>query len=340
MGVAIAVGRFQKIDELSASWTMDTDYGGRAAHTRVTALRWDDLVRDWWRKGTWAVMASVPGWTWSLLRRGIYGLAGRRARPLFLSVILPPLVLVAMLTLVAAIALLVGLVQPWLGAVAVVAGLYLMPWAWKQIDRRIGLGWLTQSLRYFVLSGTRALPEQEARCALFAERLISAMDQDDVDEVLLVGFSMGANQAVRTLGLALEQRPDLGQGRTRLGLLTVGQCCGVYGLMPGDDSFRRARVRLARTTAIGWADATSASDPASACTISPLLGLEDVPAGRIRSRAPRFHKVLTPERFRAIRRDPLAFHFQYMGAVDIPGGYDWFEMTGGPGFACAPEGAR
>ena len=102
---------------------------------------------------------------------------------------------------------------------------------------------------------------------------------------------------------------------------------------PPDETFRASLGAVEAERSIGWVDATSASDPASACTLHALHGVLDAPdPERPLRRAPRFHKLLTEEHFRAIRRDPLAFHFQYLKATDLPGAYDWFAIAAGPDF--------
>ena len=47
-------------------------------------------------------------------------------------------------------------------------------------------------------------------------------------------------------------------------------------------------------------------------------------------RSPRFHKRLTRDTYRSLKRRPLEFHFQYIKASEIPGGYDVFRLLVGP----------
>lgn len=335
-GGTIKVGRLSVQEELRATCTIEFERGQRRAQTEIIQLRWDDLVRRWWRRGIWSVMASVPGSCWRLMRSGVYGLARREARPMFYSLLLPPLVVGLLLALVAGGAGLASVFHPLLSPVVGLVGLGVMARIWGMIDRKVGLNWLTQCLYYMRFGGSRELVERKARAQVFAQYLIDAVDRADVDEVVLVGFSLGANEAFRALGLALDQRPDLGQGRTKLSLVVVGQLCASYGLVGGDHSFASGRQRVAEARAVSVINVTSASDPASGCTLSPLLGVRGVEPDRVINRQPRFHKLLSPKRFAAIRRDPLAFHFQYMHATDVAGDYDWFDLICGPSPLSAP----
>lgn len=329
-GGHIRVSKLKTIDPLRSVCTIEVEREGAFSQTEICQLRWDDLVRQWWRRGTWAVMASVPFSFLGLMRSGVYGLAQRRARPMFLSLILPPLVLGLMVFLTLGLALMAGLISGIAALGVIFSGLLIFPLMWRHLDRRVGLSWLTQCLYYMRYGGARDLVERTERGEQFARHLIEAVDSAEVDEVVVLGFSLGANEAVRAVGLALEQRPDLGQGKVRLSVVLMGQLCAAYGLVGGDTGFASGRRRLADTPAIKLINVTSASDPASGCTVSPLDGVEEVAVDRVMNRPPRFHKLLTPERFAAIRRDPLAFHFQYLHATDVAGGYNFFDLTCGP----------
>ena len=328
-GGKIEVGPLSRLDDLRVSCVVQVERHGARARTEVILLKWDDLVRKWWRRGSWSMMACLPACVFTLWRSGVYRLARQRARPMFLSLMLPPVVLGLMLVVLAVLVGLAALAGWGMALVALAGGISLMPLIWQAVDRRLGLSWLTQCVYYMGYGGSRELEDRRERGEVFARDLIQALDSADVDEVAVVGFSLGANEAIRALGLALEQRPNLGQGRVKLSLILMGQLCAPYGQIGGDISFATARQKVAQAKAIKIINVTSASDPASACTLSPLEGLEGVDEGRVVNRRPRFHKLLTPERFAAIRRDPLAFHFQYLHATDVAGDYDWFGLTCG-----------
>ena len=329
-GAVIGVGRKHADGDHALGWTVQTVMNGREAETRVTLLRWDDLVRAWWLRGERRVIMAMPRWVAAMAGAGVYGLTRRQARALWLCLMTPPVILGALVALVALLALAAGLITPWAALPVVAAGPFVIPWLWRRIDAKVNCGWVSQCFSYMARIAADPPPEQAARCDLFARRLIAAVDEGWADEVVLAGFSLGGNQAVRTLARALELRPDLGRGPTAVSLLTLGQGLCIQAAL-GDDAFRAALRTVGAARSVGWIDATSASDPASACTLHALHGVVDAPdPDRPGRRAPRFHKLLTPERFRAIRRDPLAFHFQYLKATDLAGGYDWFALAAGP----------
>ena len=331
-GAVIEVGRRRADGDRALDWTVRTVMDGREAETRVTLLRWDDLVRSWWLRGERRVIGAMPRWVSAMSRSGVYRLTRKAARPAWLCLMTPPVILGGLVALLLLAAGLAGLAHPFAGLVVLAVSPWLLVLLWRRMDALANCGWVSQCFAYMTGPAVDPPPEQDRRIELFAGRLIAAVDEGWADEVVLAGFSLGGNQAVRTLARALERRPDLGRGRTAVTLLTLGQDLCIQAML-GDEAFRAALRTVEAARSIGWVDATSASDPASACTLHALHGVlaEPDPHRPVR-RAPRFHKLLTAERFRAIRRDPLAFHFQYLKATDMAGGYDWFALAAGPDF--------
>lgn len=329
-GARIAVGPRRTAGPQALEWTAEATFDGRPATTRVTLLRWDDLVRQMWLRGDARPILETPVWVSGFLKAGLFAMARRSARPLYLCLLTPPALLGLMTVVILIAAGLGAWLHPLLGLALLAASPFAVLVGWRAADRWINTNWLVQCFSHVVRAKADPPPALVARCEAMAAAVLAAADDPEVDEVLLVGFSLGANLAMRALGLALAARPDLGRGRVAVNLLTLGQSLSVYRKLPGDPAFDAAFDRAAAATAIGWVDATAMTDPASTCGLDPLDGLAVARPGRPERRPPRFHKVLTPERYRAIRRDPNAFHFQYLKSVDIPGGYDWFRIAAGP----------
>lgn len=328
VGPSLSVGKRRTAGPHGLEWPVQTTDGGRRAETTVTLMRWDDIVRQLWVRGDVGAIRQTPFWTRRFASSGVYGGMKRDARPLYRSMLFPPVLLGGLVLLMLLIAGVGAVVNVWLGLALLAALPFGVLAGWRWTDRRLGTNWLIQCFTYVCRTSAAMPPEQDARCRVFADRILEA-EQEDVDEVLLVGFSLGANLAIRALGLALADRPGLGQGQVAVNLLTVGQSLNVYARLPGDPDFLDHLKRVGAATAVGWVDATSTTDPATACKVHPLQDVAPFDPARPVRKPPRFHQVLTPERFRAVRRDPNAFHFQYLRAVDLPGGYDWFRLVAG-----------
>ena len=198
--------------------------------------------------------------------------------------------------------------------------------------RRLNLEWLAKGFACIVETALGEKPSWDERCADFAARIAEAEREDEADETIIIGHSLGAILAMLTLARYLEIGPA---PRRPIVLLTLGNIIPFYTwIEPGRRAMREGE-KVALSRHVEWIDVTSGSDPASACRMGPLVGA-DAQAPRWE---PEFHRILTPERFRYIRNRPLDFHFQYLKRADRADGFDLIRMmcSSAPFFAEAPR---
>ena len=321
--------------------------GAHAAAWKVTApgvetdylfLRWDDLVRARWSKNELQLLGELWLWVWAWTSRGFTARASRDARALFFAMLSTPVVallfILAVLAAAAAIGFVAGLAAHglslpyWVGGLAAAPLLFAAPPLWRRLEARLNVCWLSRCFNYMRGRHEGRVADLAQRDALLTRAVAEAWADRSIDEVLVVGHSLGALHAVSAIAGALRLEPELGADG-RLSLLTLGQPIAVHTALPGDPDFRRDLQAVASAAQVPWLDVTSPSDPASACHLPPLEAVDASP-GRITQRSPRFHVYLEPERFRAIRSSPIDFHFEYLRAPDRQGGFDYFAFVAGP----------
>jgi hypothetical protein len=338
IGARIEVGRAKQRDELAWGWHVRAERSGGVVEIDYECLRWNDIVKRYWPKDGPRFFLKIWRTFFVFRRRGVLALPSRTA----LATAFTPVVV---LTGVALIYALVVAGLCWLGAVAAMAaGLHwwigaappLLLWlaaipVWRRVDRLLPVGWLGRAM-IWVSDAERGLhPETEARQQAFARRVVDAAHEPGWDEILIVGHSMGCQLAVRTLGQALQLDPSLGERGTPLSLLTLGQVIPLYSLMTDAPAYRRDFRAAVEATHVPWVDFTGPADTGSVGDVHPLTGLGlAMPPDRPVRRSPRFHTLMTDAAYRRLRRSPLDFHFQYLMATELAGGYDYFEITTGP----------
>lgn len=338
-GRPVEVGPRRRGQDMLASWTLAAGPGDGRVEVQYDFLRWDDRVRARWSKGELALLGELAAWlsTWGGI--GFFGVARKQARALWMAMLSTPVVTgLYMLSAMVVISILgfgagvlahtLGLPY-WTGALPALASLLLAPTVWRWLEERLNVCWLSRCFTYMRRRAGEPSPDLAERDRAFAAAIAAAWADEANDEVLVVGHSLGALHAISALSRALADNPKLGADG-RLSLLTLGQPIAVFTPLPGAAGFREELEAFARAGHIAWLDVTSPSDPASACALDPLGDIAFESHGRYVQKSPRFHVFLTPEHFRAIRRDPINFHFQYLRAPDIAGGFDYFDMVGGP----------
>ena len=186
-------------------------------------------------------------------------------------------------------------------------------------------------------------PELERRLDAAADEIISAARARSVDEILLLGHSLGAVLAVDVLDRALRREPDLGSRGPRLALVTVGSSILKIGLHSAAGRLRDALARVSRSPGIFWVDYQALTDVMNFYKTDPVreCGLE--PTGRPMIRIVRFSHMLEPESYRRVRRNLYRLHCQFVSGNQRRAAYDYFMLVCGPlpveRQARLPEGA-
>lgn len=344
-GVEIDVGARRRGGRDADLWEVRGRFDGAVTRTAWVFLRWDDVVRRLWTRRGPQLVAETWASTALSWRSGLLGRSWRRARPLALAMLLPAVSMTAFQVLAAAGAVGLALLALWgagrLGAPDVVAwllALVLPPLApmlalkgWRRFDARLRVSWLVQSLTNIGLAARDRRPEIRKAAERIAERILAAAAGFEADEVLVVGHSYGAAVAVMALARALELDPRLGRrpGGPAVSFLTLGQSIAAWDHLARGGRFHDDLTAVVRAERIAWLDVTSPSDGASSSWLDPVE-LVHGGAGRPVRRSPHFHLVLSRERFRRIRMRPFDYHFQYLCASQVQGGYDVFRLTCGP----------
>ena len=347
-GATVTVTKRQNDGRQASRWTVRADYDGQTTETRYEFLRWDDIVRRHWPKRKGPLLALVLNYLRAFREARFLALLRRTARPAYLAIYFPPFLVGVFLLAGVVTALVAGAVAsalglPWWGALAApIAVCVAWPFLWDRLEASWNPCWLARVFGFLAAWAQGSVDDLAARHRVFAERLAAGLDDPALDEILVVGHSIGAQHAIAALNRLEELRPG-SLADPRLKLLTLGQCIPLLARLTGAERFRDDVSRLILEHRLEWVDVTSPADPGSSCAVDPLA-----PTGRDRPPgapllpiqvSPRFHRLMPRQAFRKIRRDPLLFHFQYLMAQEIPGPYNFFRLTAGPA-PLAPPGER
>ncbi|ORE98532.1 hypothetical protein [Aurantimonas sp. 22II-16-19i] len=339
----------------AGAWTVDalSEANGRRVETRYEMLVWTDIVSRYWFPRR-QVRLAVESFRFALAtwRRGILKRFHRPAWALYVAILMTPAlvllgVLVGLVTVAVTVAA-VSVAASSLGAtaglstaaaiLASVAMLVVLAMGWNRLKAWLNIWWVTRFLGYLRGMADGAFERSEERAEAFAERMFEVWRQGEVDEILVVGHSLGAIYLVRAGARLLrrishEAQDDPPEARTgpRIVLLTLGHTVPLYTLLGGDAGFRRDLADIAASDRLLVLDVTSGSDPGSSCRIPLVEGVDfGDRSSRVISREPDFHDILEPETFRRIRMRPLDFHFQYLKPSERGHGFDYFELVTRP----------
>ena len=351
----------QKPDRTDTGWRVRADMEGQQVQTKIDVLVWHDLVRASMRDGIARTYLALVRTAWIYLSTGTLRRLSWLAKGPVLAALYPVGMLLGQLFLAVLFASLIagtagyltfrggefltgliglspdttGFVWTLVGA-AVFWSLFLpatvasLRW-FKSHDDKTFAYYLMNDYAY-TASRRGAYPDEiEARLHEFRYRIEAAL-REDIDEVLIVGHSSGAQLAVSVVADILRLKRFQGTGPA-LSLLTLGQVIPMVSFLPDARRIRRDLRLLSTAEEITWIDVSAPgdgcsfalSDPVSVSGVAPKRG-QQWPL--ILSAA--FSKTLKPETFKALKRRYFRLHFQYLCAFDNPDAYDYFRITAGP----------
>lgn len=336
-GEEYEVSERKTIHNGNAVWTVRSGI----TQTVYEYVRWDDIVRAHWPRGAWQVLTSslrvyALFLTMPLMLRKVWRVANRTLVSLFFPAFYwLGLGLTAMAAACCAVwvwGMLLAKISGGAGvAGALVAGGVLA--AGWQLEKRLHTSWLLRIFRFSDRHAMGQVPELSARWNGLAAQIRQALLRPDVDEVLLVGFSVGSVGAVSAVARTVQGCADDRKALAKLSVLTLGHCIPLFALMPAAHALRAELACVGGIQDVFWIDCSSPSDWGSFALVDPVaLCCADSEAAAVNPRAmvsPRFHTLFDPVTYAQLKKDKRRMHLQYLMAGELPGTYDYFAWTAG-----------
>ncbi|HEY5793215.1 MAG TPA: hypothetical protein VIS74_07945, partial [Chthoniobacterales bacterium] len=336
LGTRLNVGARKNLGRKVGAWDISARWEDRMVATEYQFMGWDDLVRQHWDSSLWQLFRrSVPVYLKYVLLGG-FNRVSEVSRGAFYTSVFPVFFLLILLVLIVGgggLAL-AGIIHfggnPLLGGAAVLAlaaGIFLAGMRWGE---KLGVLWILRTCVFVVTAGTRFLPELKKRTDQMAETILREQAARPVDEVLIVGHSIGTILAVSVVARMLEQSELPVSPRFKF--LTLGQCIPYVSVMPTAQSLRRELGVLARDPRIPWIDVTSPPDPLCFYQVDPIRvsGVATEFNDRPKRLVLRVFKMFTAGAYSRLRLNKLRLHFQYLMASELASAYDYFRITAGP----------
>lgn len=341
--MSLEVSPRERISKVVNRWSLKANRPDGKTEATYDFLRWDDDIRKIWsgRKAPSLAAAAffIVGDCW---RRGFiqenYGIA----RALGLAVMLPPaaLILAALLSSVLGVGAwsLAGFLAGGLGGAAVVVqaaalavvlgGLFLI---WRWLDQSIGIWWLTRSFDFVRETAYGRFSRSEERSKQFVDEILSVWRRREADEIVLSCHSLGCLLMMRTVARTLRADPSFGVDGPLVKVLFLGQSIAGYNCYNQDVGFKDDVRLVLSTDRLQVFDVTAGADPGTTCRMDMLTRLDhpETPARHVVER-PAFHKSFSSTRYKEIKGDHQAYHFQYLEPTETGAEFDWFELLTRP----------
>jgi len=326
-GLDLKVGARRRISPIESAWSVASP----TTEVQYHFLRYDDLMRTRWSKTNFAVLGDILYYCWAYLTRGVFLRTLKVSWPAFVTMMLAPGIVLAAVLLALLAAAIAGLAAGWLVAMAVGAVVFVgLVMLRGVLESRFAAFWVARILAFTSDQGGGRAKDMDARLDEFAARIAAAVEDGSADEMLIVGHSVGAHNAVSAVARALNL---CSSNSGALSLLTLGHNIPMLGWQPGATRFRKELAQVAADPRVAWIDVSASIDGACFPLTDPLWGSglaqPDPSAPKPKLLSARFHTLFRPETYASLKRDFRRSHFQYLMAAELPGDYDYFLITAG-----------
>lgn len=334
----------QKPWDGAGTWKVRAKVGEDLTEARIEVLTWSDIVQQSMRGGVWSTYTALARTAWIYLSTGTFQrLTWLRKGPVIaalypIGALILQLVFAVLLArfvggqIAGAVGWITGL--SWLGTLVGLAVALPLIWVtlewFRKIDARVFAHYLMRDYAFVVQHQGAWPPELDARMAVFGDKIAAAL-RENVDEVLVVGHSSGAQIAVSVLADLVRAGAVRDDG-PELSLLTLGQAIPMQSFLPQAAKLRADLEVLSVTNALAWVDVSAPGDGCAFALCDPVavsgVSAPDSHQPLVLSAA--FSDTLAPATWGALRWRFFRLHFQYLCAFDRPGEYDYFAITAGP----------
>jgi hypothetical protein len=322
-------------------WTVITTGPNWRVESNYHLVRWDDVIQaqsrqPLWRRLPLGILAFLDFVIAGALRRYF------RANWQYAVFFLYPFTLFFILVGIGITAgMLLGRADALIGlltGVVTFAVLLAGPWRWLHLAPLFD-DWIFS--RIYIRSGSAILTHRLDR---IAEQVIEAARRSSVDEIILVGHSLGAVLAVDLIDKVLALQPALGVGGPRVAFLTIGSSILKIGLHRGARNFRAAVERVASAPGIFWADYQARVDIMNFYDTDPIVEMALTTNARPAVRLVEIGRMLEHAMYRQLRLRFFRLHCQFISGNDRRAEYDYFMLVCGPLAAeyqtLMPDGAQ
>lgn len=312
-----------------ATWDITTTGPNWRVETRCCLVRWDDIIgavarQPWWQRIPLSQLAfidfALAGALWGYIRTNWrYALFF-----IYPFLIFDAFVLIAWLT---GESFARASDSVWIG---VVAGLLTFAAMVRGPCRWFGLATLFDD---WIFSGAyvrRRYPVLDQKFDRIAREIDTAVRRADVDEILVIGHSLGAVLAVDLLDRVLSLNPSIGEKPSRVAFLSVGSSILKIGLHGGAKRFRASLQRVAAAPGIFWAEYQALTDVMNFYKTNPVSELGLTAIDRPVVRVVKISSMLDPVSYRRIRRNFYRVHNQFISGNQRRTPYDYFMLVCGP----------
>lgn len=172
-------------------------------------------------------------------------------------------------------------------------------------------------------------PDAERHVQRYASAVVLRARHGEDDEIVLVGHSTGGALILDIAATAIAMYPQLGSGKAKVTILTVGSTALKIGLHPAADRFRTQVQKIVDCKGVDWVECQSKTDAINFYRTDPAAAMQleqrdETPIPQVH--LVRIRDTLQPEAYKRFRYNFFRVHYQFIMANTRQYAYDFFVM--------------
>jgi hypothetical protein len=164
----------------------------------------------------------------------------------------------------------------------------------------------------------------------FARELVQVARQSTADEILIVGHSLGAVQAIDVVARAKRLDPGFGTKGAPVRIMTIGSSLLKIGLHPKAAELKAAVATVANDPDVYWVEFQAMTDIVNFYKSDPVTDLNLPAADQPVVQIVRIKHMLKPETYKSLKTDFFRVHRQFVMGNEQRYFYDYYMMCCGP----------
>jgi hypothetical protein len=225
---------------------------------------------------------------------------------------------------------LIGDSVPYSTLIAIVIGIACVFGLLKLPPKPFYVGYLLNDWYFASDLVHRRRKQLDERFDGFARDLVELCRHSKADEIVIIGHSLGAVQAIDVVDRAKRLDPEFGARGVPVRILTVGSSLLKIGLHPAAKQLRESVQAVAADPRLYWAEFQAISDIVNFYKSNPVSDLDLPPSEKPVVQIVRVKYMLKPETYAGLKRDFFRVHRQFVLANEQRYFYDYYMMVGGP----------
>jgi len=331
-GTDFHISKRKKTDKHTSSWSIKLN----DTKTNYHFLEWDDIIRKDWKKNFFSLFIDMIVALNHYVFSGVIFKYAKASPVQMIAAFYPVAYLLGTIYITYTLSLILyGFLSIYTNFVlstiiSMLVGFTILTLLTK-IGNKFAVFWLLR-VYTFAIKYVKGDVELENRIEEFATLIANTIQDSEtknIDEILIISHSVGTIITIPILEKAFAKLNLDSNLKSKISILTLGECIPVVSFLPKADSYRESMKKLSSYDDICWIDYTTPIDGACFPLLDYYKCSNIETTNKPNYLSPRFHTLFSKSGYSKLRKNRYLTHFVYLMSTELDGVYNFFKISAG-----------